>query len=111
MMLKMPSMLLNTTLLVRELLPICIKVEPKRNLMMPRRTESPQLEWLKFFKLEKMLMKPKNLPDNLLLSKHTKLMSFMLKNTTLTSKPEPLLKLLLITPHGNLCMELKRDFH
>ena len=111
MMLKMLLMLLNMMPLVRELSQICINPEPKRNSMMPRKLELLKLEWSKFLMLERKLMKLKRKPDNLLLSKHTKLMSFMLKNTMLTLRLELLPKLLPIMPIGRVDMELKRDFH
>ena len=110
MMLKMLLMLLNMMLLVKELSLICINPEHKRNLMMPRKQELPNLEWLNSLKLELRLTKLKRKPDKPPLSKHTRPMSFMLKNIMPILKPEPPLNSQLTTLPGNLDMEPKKDF-
>jgi hypothetical protein len=110
MLLKLPP-LLNTMLSVNLFSPICIKEEHKVKLMPLPLLRKPQPIWLQYLPEEWKSTPPPRKQDKLLHSRPIRLMSSMLKNIMLTSKPLLLRKLLMDTPPGKQDMELKRDFH
>merc|ERR1712139_420807 len=109
LMLLRPEKLLSMMPLENPLLLVCTKPELKLRSMPPPRPRLPKLLWLIFSPPEKLPTRLLRKLDKLKPSRPIRLTSSTLRNTMLTSKPEPLRKSKLPTMPGRRDTVPKRD--